>query len=149
MPRKMRPETHEFPANAPAAFFSVHTLKDSEFTPKHRQFIRTGKPVLVSDGLAQQLTRQVKLDGLNVHILPVKGAPKSLLQPTQRELDELRLPLLRPFHATFHAPSPVAPYLFRDGSWVVENITDETVTAELNGRMRTVAARGWQQHWNK
>ena len=38
---------------------------------------------------------------------------------------------------------------FRDGSWVVENFTDEAASAVLNGRMLTVPARGWQHHWDK
>jgi hypothetical protein len=91
----------------------------------------------------------MKLDAPNIRVLPLKGDPKSLLQLTQKELDELRAPLLRPFNATFKAPNQVALYLFRDGSWVVENFTDEAVTAELNGQVLTVAARGWQHHWNQ
>ena len=91
----------------------------------------------------------MKLDAPNVRVLPVNGNPKSLLQLSQRELDELRTLFLRPFKTTFKAPNQVALYLFRDGSWVVENFTDEAVTAELNGRVLTVAARGWQHHWNK
>ena len=51
--------------------------------------------------------------------------------------------------ATFRAPNRVALYLFRDGSWVVENFNDEAVTTELNGQVVTLAARGWQHHWNK
>jgi hypothetical protein len=140
---------HEFPAKAPAAFFSVHALKDAAFAPKLAKFIRAGKPVLLTDGLAQQLAGKVKLDAPNVHLLPVKGDPKSLLQLTPRELDALRAPSLRPFKVTFAAPNRVALYCFRDGSWVVENFNDEAVTAELNGRALTVAARGWQQHWNQ
>ena len=140
---------HEFPAKAPAAFFSVHALKDPDFTTKLAKFIRAGKPVLLTDGLAQQLTNKVKLEAPNVRILLVKGDPKLLLQLSQRELDELRTLFLRPFKTTFKAPNQVALYLFRDGSWVVENFTDEAVTTELNGQVLTVAARGWQHHWNK
>jgi hypothetical protein len=140
---------HEFPAKAPAAFFSVHALKDPGFASKLAKFIRSGKPVLLTDGLAQQLTNQMKLDAPNVCVLPVQGDPKSLLRLGQKELDELRAPLLRPFKATFKAPNQVALYLFHDGSWVVENFTNEAVTAELNGEVLTVAARGWQHHWNK
>ena len=39
----------------------------------------------------------MKLDAPNVHVLHVKGDPKSLLQLTQSELNALRAPLLRPF----------------------------------------------------
>ncbi len=139
---------HEFPTNAPAAFFSVHALKDPGFETKLSDFIGSGKPVLITDGLAQLLVNRVKLDVPNVRVLPVTGEPKSLLQLTQRELDELRVPLLRPLEAAFEAPNGVALYLFRDGSWVVENFTDGPVTAVLHGGTLTVPARGWRHHWN-
>ncbi|MBI2926013.1 MAG: hypothetical protein HYY24_09940 [Verrucomicrobia bacterium] len=138
---------HEFPARAPAAFFSIHALKDADFATKLAAFIRRGKPVLLTDGLARRLAHVVKLDAPNVHMLPVKGDPKSLLQLSQTELDELRAPLLRPLKATFRAPNRVALYLFKDGSWVVENFNDQPVDVELRGKKLTVTARGWQHQW--
>jgi hypothetical protein len=140
---------HEFPTRAPAAFFSVHALKDAELAPRLARFVRAGKPVLVTDGLAQRLSGIVKLDAPNVHVLPVKGEPKSLLRLTPGELDALRAPLLRPFKVTFAAPNRVALYLFRDGSWVFENFTDEAVKVELNGQALTLTARGWRHDWKK
>jgi hypothetical protein len=41
----------------------------------------------------------------------------------------------------------VALYLFKDGSWVVENFTDRPAEVELNGQKLTVAARGWELRW--
>ncbi len=141
---------HEFPANAPAAFFSIHALKDGQFAGKLDAFIKTGKPVLLTDGLAKVLASQGRpgLDAPNVRILQVKQDPKSLLQLGRKELDELRAPLLRPLKVTFRAPNRVGLYLFEDGSWVVENFTDEDVGVELNGKALTVAARGWSYRWN-
>lgn len=139
---------HEFPTNAPAAFFSIHALKDGGFSAKLAAFIQAGKPVLLTDGLVQALTNQVKLDAPNIRVLPVKGDPKSLLQLRQKELDELRASLLRPFKTSFAAPDQVAVYLFRDGSWVIENFNDTPASVELNGKPETVPARGWLQHWN-
>ena len=49
---------HEFPAEAPAAFFSIHALKDPDLPGKLAAFIAAGKPVLLTDGLAKQLCRQ-------------------------------------------------------------------------------------------
>jgi len=138
---------HEFPTNAPAAFFSVHALKDSEFAAKLSGFIKAGKPVLLTDGLAQQLTNKLKLDGPNVRVLAVKRDPKILLQLSPKELDELRAPLLRRFAASFTGPNRVGLYLFRDGSWVVENFNDEAVTVELNHKPLTVAGRSWRCQW--
>jgi hypothetical protein len=139
---------HEFPADAPAAFFSAHALKDSGLAAKLSAFIAAGKPVLITDGLAQRLAGKVDLAGPNVHVLPVKGQPKSLLQLPENELNSLRNPLLRALKASLLAPNQVAFYLFSDGSWVVENFNDEPAAVELNGKRLTVGARGWVCHWN-
>jgi hypothetical protein len=109
--------------------------------------VASGRPVLVTDGLAERLSGKVNLDAPNVRVLPVKGDPKSLLKLPQAELDELRQPLLRPFDRRFKAPNRVALYLFEDGSWVIENFNDEAVTVELDGQSRQVAPRGWAMQW--
>jgi hypothetical protein len=62
-------------------------------------------------------------------------------------LDELRAPLLRPLKTSFRAPNKVALYLFRDGSWVVENFKDVEAKVELNGAPLSVPGRGWQYRW--
>ena len=138
---------HEFPAQAAAAFFSVHALKDPGFATKLEGFIRAGKPVLVTDGLAARLTNQVDLTAQNVQVLPVHGDPKSLLALPQETLDRLRQPLLRPFETGFRAPNQVGLYLFKDGSWVIENFNDQPAQVELNGRKLVVEPRGWQKMW--
>jgi len=138
---------HAFPAEAPAAFFSVHALKDSQFAKSLSAFIGAGKPVLLTDGLAGKLAGQVPLDAPNLHVLPVKGDPKSLLTLPQAELDRLREPLLRPFGRRFEAPGRVALYLFGDGSWVAENFNDEPANVKLDGTAATIAARDWALHW--
>ncbi len=137
----------QFPERAPAAFFSVHALKDAEFEPKLARFIASGKPVLLTDGLAARLEGRAELGASNVRILKVGGDPKSLLRLPQSELDTLRVPLLQVLRMTFRAPNQVGLYLFRDGSWVVENFNDQPVTVDLNGRASSVAARGWIQQW--
>ena len=81
---------HEFPADAKAAFFSIHALKDADFVSKLTAFLAAGKPVLLTDGLAKQLAGKLNLDAPHVRILPVNGAPKSLLQLPQTELDDCR-----------------------------------------------------------
>jgi hypothetical protein len=77
----------------------------------------------------------VTLNAPNVRILPVEGDPKSLLRLSQKELDTLRAPFLSPLKVNFSAPNQVALYLFRDGSWVIENFTDESVKVELNQQL--------------
>ena len=138
---------HEFPAKAPAAFFSVHALKDPGFAAKLARFIKAGKPVLLTDGLAQQLTNKVMLEAPNVRVLTIKSDPKSLLQLPQKDLDGLRASLLTPFKKTFLAPNQVALYLYRDGSWVVENFNDVAANVELNGERLTIAPRSWRHTW--
>lgn len=138
---------HEFPAKAPAAFFSVHALKDPELVPKLQTFIKDRKPVLLTDGLARALTNRLTLDVSNVHVLAVKGEPKSLLLMGQDQVDALRAPLLAPFKTRFQAPGKVGLYLFKDKSWVIENFNDEPATVDLDGKQITVAARSWQYQW--
>jgi len=138
---------HEFPEEAKAAFFSVHALKDAELPDKLTKLLAAGKPVLVTDGLAERLAGRVDLDRPNVQVLPVGGNPKSLLDLDQAKLDAIHAPLLRPFDRSFRAPNKVALYLFADGSWVVENFNDEPVTAELDGKPVSVDARGWAYRW--
>jgi len=138
---------YKFPFEAPAAFFSIHALKDPRFAARLAWFIESGRPVLLTDGLAAQLTGKVKLDAPNVHVLPVGGAPKSLLSLSAEELNKIRSPLLRALGASFRGPSQIGLYLFEDGSWVVENFNDQDVEIELNGQTLSVPARGWLRHW--
>ena len=138
---------HEFPANAPAAFLSVHALKDRELARKLSGFVASGRPVLMTDGLAAQLAGTFQPDRTNVRVLPVKGKPASLLELSQKELDGLRDAMLQPWRITLRAPNRVALYLFDDGSWVVENFNDETAAVRLNGESFEVAARGWVCRW--
>lgn len=138
---------HEFPHEARAAFFSVHALKDPHLPEKLSALIARGVPVLVTDGLAQQLEARVPLDAANVHVLRVGGDPKSLLELPQADLEAIRRPLLEPLGRTFKAPNRVALYLFADGSWVVENFNDSPASVQLDGAALEIAARGWRYNW--
>jgi len=138
---------HSFPDEAQAAFFSLHALLDSRLAERLSAYIASGKPVLLTDGLANRLAGKVALDAPNVHILPVKGDSKSLLRLPNGALDRIREPLLRPLGRRFVATSRVALYLWEDGSSVIENFNDEPATVELDGVSEIVPARGWVQHW--
>jgi len=139
---------HEFPTGARAAFFSVHALKDPHLIEKLSSMIRSGTPVLLTDGLAKKLSGKVKLDVPGVHILAVKGDPKSLLELGQAELDAIRAPLMRPLGRRLESPNRVAIYLFADGSEVIENFNDHAVTVRLDSRPHEIAPRGWVHRWN-
>jgi hypothetical protein len=138
---------HEFPTNAPAAFFSAHALKDSNLAAKLAAFITAGKPVLITDGLVQRLGDRLKTAAPQVQVLRLNGDPKSLLNLSKAELNALRSPLLRPLASSLHAPNGVALYLFKDGSWVVENFNNKAAQVELNGQSLRIAARGWLCQW--
>lgn len=136
-----------FPTRAPAAFFSIHALKDPKLTDRLTAYIRSGKPTLITDGLADRLRGRVPIDAPNVRILRVAGDPKRLLDMAEPDLNRLRAPMLRAAGASLTAPNRVALYLFRDSSWVVENFNDTGVEIDLNGKRLQLAARGWVCQW--
>ncbi len=138
---------HEFPTNASAAFFSVHALKDSNLLVKLEKFVSAGKPVLMTDGLANALRESAWMKAANVYTLAVKGDPKTLLAMPLTELNSLRAPLLKPFGVRFDAPAQVGLYLYADGSVVVENFRSEVASVQLNDRPMTVGARAWSYEW--
>jgi hypothetical protein len=139
--------SHEFPAKAPAAFFSTHALKDPRLAQKLSRFIQSGKPVLITDGLASRLAGKVALNRPNVHQLKVNRSPASLLNLSSSELDLLRSPLLQPFRSRFQAPNQTSLYLFEDGSWVMENFNNQPVEAKLNDERILIPGRSWVYRW--
>lgn len=139
---------HEFPTNAPAAFFSLHVLQDPNIVTELNDYIKTRRPVLMTDGLAQRLLGHINLLATNIQVLAVRGAPEYLLTRSQAELDDLRAPLLSAVNATFKAPNQVALYLFSPKGWVAENFNNEPVTVLFNGQSFNITPRGWICHWN-
>jgi hypothetical protein len=140
---------HEFPTNAPSAFFPAQALKDPALAAELEAFIGQGKPVLITDGLAKELASSLDLKRPNVRILETKGQPASLLNLSQDAIDQIRGPLLAPLKKTFSAPNKVGLYLFSDGSWVIENFNDNAVQTSLSGRTLEIPARGWKLHWQQ
>jgi hypothetical protein len=134
---------HEFPADAPAAFLSTHALSDAELVRNLSRYISHVRPVLLTEGLADRLPRQVDVGQHHVRTLAIKGDPASLLELPQPVIDSIRAPLLEPLGYTLEAPSRVAFYPFTDGSWVLESFNDRAVRAELNGEAIDIAPRGW------
>ena len=126
---------------------SLHALKDKELPRRLAAFIASGKPAIVTDGLAQRLEGAVDLKAPLVRVLPVRGDPASLLALPQAEIDALRAPALTALGRTFGAPARVALYLFADGSYVVENFNDTDTTVDLDGAPLTVPARNWRWSW--
>jgi hypothetical protein len=120
----------EIRSDVKAAFFSVHALKDSEFGDKLNNMLASGKPVLITDGLAERLDG-VNLDDKNLEILQVKGSPRNLLRLRREQIKLIRNQLLRPLGMTFDAPNKVALYLIGEGYLVVENFNDEPVDVAL------------------
>src|ERR1035441_8669988 len=102
---------HEFPVQAPVAFFSVHGLKDPDFSTKLQAFVKAGKPAVLTDGLVKALRDKVDQKASGVYILSVKGEPKSLLILRQAELDPLRAALLKPLGVDFRGPNKTGLFL--------------------------------------
>jgi hypothetical protein len=139
---------HQFPTNAPAAFFSVHTFDDPNAATEINDYIKTGRPVLMTAPLADLLSPRLNLPAANVRVVAMPRPLDYLLVQPQDRLDQLRTPLLDALHVTFHAPDQVGLYLFSGNSWVVENFNDDAVTVVLNGKSLKIAGRGWLCHWN-
>jgi len=116
--------------DAKAAFFSVHALKDPDFSKKLKKMLTAKKPVLITDGLAERLDN-VSLDNENLTILKVSGNPRGLLKLTRKQLEPIRDKLLAPFGITFDAPNKVALYLIGDNCLIIENFNDEPIDAVL------------------
>jgi hypothetical protein len=122
--------TAEINTDAEAAFFPVHALKDPDFTAKLEKMLAAGKPVLVTDGLAERLTG-IELDRDNLTILKVASNPRSLLKLTRQQLRPIRDKMLEPFGMKFDAPNKVAMYLIGDDCLIVENFNDEPIDVIL------------------
>lgn len=135
--------THLFPTNAPAVFVSRHALKDKDLVKKLDAYIRSGRPVLMTDGLASELEKTgFKTDRPGITVVPVQGDPKRLLNLPEEELIRIRGPVLEALGVGFMAPAGVALYLFHDDSAVIENFNDHEVTVRYQGATITVPARG-------
>ncbi len=122
--------TAKIDAGARAAFFTVHALKDSQFSSKLKTMLNAKKPVLITDGLAKQLS-DINLKDENVTILQVKGDPHRLLKLTRAELGSIRNKLLAPLGMKFDAPNKVGLYLIGENCLIVENFNDGPIDAVL------------------
>ena len=141
---------HTFPSDAPAAFFTSHLRSFPGAAKLVNAYIATGRPTLLTDGLARALKGKLTVDRPNVVVLPVRGNPKALLQLTQEELDPLRAPFLQALdRQVFEAPNRVGLILFGDGSWVILNFNDQPATVRLNGQNHEISPRQWRYHWEK
>ena len=138
---------HEFPTDAPAAFFSTHALGDAQLVPQLSRYVSHVRPILMTDGLFERLPMQVDLEQYHIRHIPIGADLASLLALPQEQLDAIREPLLAPFGLKLKAPANVAFYPFADGSWVLENFNDADVAVELNGECLALPARGWAQRW--
>ena len=137
-----------FPKDAPAACFASYLRSIPDADKLINAYIATGRPTLITDGLAEGLKGRIAVDRPNVVILSVHGNPKSLLKLSQEELDALRAPFLRALgYQAFNAPNQVGLILFEDKSWVMMNFNDHPVTVKFNGEDHEIAARQWLHHW--
>lgn len=122
--------TAKIDSDAKSAVFSVHALKDPDFSEKLEKMLDAKKPVLITDGLAKRL-KNTNLDDENLTILEVSGDVHSLLKLTREEFEPIRNRLLAPFGIRFDAPNKVALYLIGEDCLIVENFNDEPINATL------------------
>lgn len=123
---------HEIDEQARSAIFPVQSLKDPGFSVKLQKLLDSGKPVVITDGLAKRLSDQSLLKNENLTVLKVEGAPRNLLKLTREDLNPIRDKLMAPLGMKFDAPDKVALYLFGDNHYVVENFNDEPVDVTLD-----------------
>jgi hypothetical protein len=116
--------------NAEAAFLSVHALKDPALADKLESMLAAGKPVLMTDGLAERLP-DVELKRDNLAVLKVNANPRGLLGLTREQLKPIRDRLLAPFGVKFDAPNKVALYLIGEHCLIVENFNDDPVDVSV------------------
>jgi hypothetical protein len=122
--------TDEVRTDVKAAFLPVQTLKDPQLSEKLNAMLKTGTPVLVTDGLTRKLAA-APADDKNLLVLKVAGKPRGLFELTRQELKPIRNQLLAPLGIRFDAPNKVALYLIGDHCVVVENFNDERISATL------------------
>jgi hypothetical protein len=118
--------------NAESAIFTVHSLKEPGFSGKLQSMLSSGKPVVITDGLAKLLSNQKLLEDKNLTVLKVAGEPKKLLKLTREELKPIRDKLLAPLGLKFDAPNKVSLYLLGKNCFIIENFNDEPVDVTID-----------------
>jgi hypothetical protein len=117
--------------NARSAIFTVHALKEPGFSGKLESMLNSGKPVVITDGLAKLLSNQSLLTNKNLTVLKIGGDPKRLLKLSREELNPLRDKLLAPMGMKFDAPNKVSLYLLSSNYVIIENFNDAKVDVTL------------------
>jgi hypothetical protein len=138
---------HQFPTNAPAAIFPLQAWTDTNLSTELSNYVKTGRPVFLTDSLDKVLPSDLNLHATNVNVVRFPRPLDYLLTQPQTTLDEVRAPLLEALHISFRAPGQVALYLFSPNGWVIENFNDKPVAVVFKGKNLNVPARGWLYRW--
>jgi hypothetical protein len=145
-----------------AAFFSVHALADTKFTSKLELLASEGTPTVLTDGLMSRLP-PLLVDSLlklpTVHVLKVNSHPQALLSsPDSKEMlimrDQLLLNLgIRLEVKDMETGKPRVPFVafypYADGSWVLMNLGNASLTYTVTlpnvskNQSGTLAAHDW------
>ena len=123
---------HTINEEAKAAVFTVHAVKDPDFSDKLHKLLNADSPVLITDGLAKLLANQVALEHEKLTILKVGGDPKGLLDLKPRELKMIRDKLMAPLGVKFDAPNKIALYLMGENLVIIENFNDDKAEISLD-----------------
>jgi hypothetical protein len=156
------------------AFFSVHALRMGvdALVPALENYLRGAAngsvTAMLTDGLLDKLHTLAPLFNASdprfnasgaVHVLPVAGSPQSLLEMPSAQLEPLRRAMLSALSWSMDgAPPRIALFPWADGSYVIENFGNESVTVDVS-RVRDsqqlplridkveVPPRGWVHRW--
>ena len=138
-----------------AAFFTMHALKDPELPAKLKHAMSSGVLLLVTDGLKIALAGKVSLSGPNVLVLPVSGKPtRALLDSPPTNIVAIRKKMLQALGWTLEAPASwIGLYLFTDGSYVIENFANASVSLSLGSVDAEpisfqLQGRAWKHEWH-
>jgi len=117
--------THQFPADAKAAFFSAHAAHDRDFSEKLRSFLAGGGRAVLTPRapLAEAESR--------AEVLPMPAAPRDLVSLPAEEITALRKTALDPLGLAFAGPPGVSLYLLGDRKLALENFNEEPAEMRL------------------
>ncbi len=131
------------PEDAQAVFLAFQTLTAHTLVDKLPRMVASGKPVLVTDHLAEAFPATTLLTAPNVRIFEVpehdpgqSDAYWSLMDIPEDRLRAVRGFLLRPFGLKLIAPTRVALYLFDEDLVVIENFNDTDTEVVLTSQVQ-------------
>jgi hypothetical protein len=114
--------TDRFPREAPAAFFSMHSLADRQLVPRMRSFLAAGNRAVITSRLAARLGGLPSRYAGRIFVLSTRRETAGLLKLPQTTIDHLRNFVLHPIGLRIQAPPRVTIALYGQEAIVIENL---------------------------